>query len=102
MKKLLITSTLLICFIANSQCIKGDCDDGIGTKKYNLTGTKGTYEGEFKNKFPEGLGKYTYENLIHKNLYSKLELLNSQFFHLIYYLELLEPSQWILFPPKQI
>ncbi len=67
MKKLLITSTLLICFIANSQCIKGDCDDGIGTKKYNLTGTKGTYEGEFKNKFPEGLGKYTYENFGKKN-----------------------------------
>ena len=28
MKKLLTTAAILICFIANSQCIKGDCDDG--------------------------------------------------------------------------
>ena len=63
MKKLLTTATILICFIANSQCIKGDCDDGIGTKKYDLNnGTKGTYEGEFKDKLPLGKGKYTYEN----------------------------------------
>ena len=63
MKKLLTTAAILICCIANSQCIKGDCDDGIGTKKYDLNnGTKGTYEGEFKDKLPLGKGKYTYEN----------------------------------------
>ena len=62
MKKLITTVAILICFIANSQCIKGDCDNGIGTKKYDLRNMKGTYEGEFKDKLPEGKGKYTYEN----------------------------------------
>ena len=62
MKKLIITAFVLICFVANSQCIKGDCDNGIGTKKYDIKDTKGTYEGEFKNKYPEGNGKYIYEN----------------------------------------
>lgn len=62
MKKLITTVAILICFIANSQCIKGGCDNGIGTKKYDLKDMKGTYEGEFKDKLPEGKGKYTYEN----------------------------------------
>ena len=62
MKKLITTVAILICFIANSQCIKGDCDNGIGTKKYKITGIVGTYEGEFKDKFPEGKGKFTYED----------------------------------------
>ena len=63
MKKTATILTLLICFIANSQCIKGDCDNGIGTKKYDLRdGTRGTYVGQFKDGYPDGEGKYTYEN----------------------------------------
>ena len=63
MKKLLTTATILICFIANSQCIKGDCVDGTGKIKYDLkNGTKGIYEGEFKDRNPDGKGKYFYEN----------------------------------------
>ena len=62
MKKLITTVAILICFIANSQCKKGDCDNGIGTKQYKIKGTVGTYEGEFKDKFPEGKGKFTYED----------------------------------------
>ena len=63
MKKTTTILTLLICFIANSQCIKGDCDNGIGTKEYDLRdGTKGTYVGQFKDRYPDGKGKYTYEN----------------------------------------
>ncbi len=63
MKKLITTATILICFIANSQCIKGDCVDGIGKIKYDLkNGTKGIFEGEFKDRNPDGKGKYIYEN----------------------------------------
>ncbi len=63
MKKTAAILAVLFCFTANSQCIKGDCDNGIGTRKYDLSnGTKGTYEGQFKNKLPDGEGKYTYEN----------------------------------------
>ena len=43
MKKLLTTAAILICFIANSQCIKGDCDDGVGKKRYERP-VKGTDE----------------------------------------------------------
>ena len=39
MKKLITTAAILICFIANSQCKKGDCDNGIGTKQYKIKGT---------------------------------------------------------------
>ena len=63
MKKLITTATILICFIANSQCIKGDCVDGTGKIKYDLkNGTKGIYEGGFKDRNPDGKGKYVYEN----------------------------------------
>ena len=62
MKKLITTAAILICFIANSQCKKGNCDDGVGKMKYKLKGTVGTYEGQFKDKFPEGKGKFTYED----------------------------------------
>ena len=60
MKKLITTATILICFIANSQCIKGDCDDGVGKKRYERP-VKGTYEGQFKDKLPEGKGKFIYD-----------------------------------------
>jgi hypothetical protein len=60
MKKLLTTAAILICFIANSQCIKGDCDDGVGKKRYERP-VKGTYEGQFKDRLPEGKGKFIYD-----------------------------------------
>ena len=61
MKKLLTTATILICFIANAQCLKGDCDDGKGTFKYERGTPQGVYVGEFKDNYPVGKGKFTYE-----------------------------------------
>ena len=64
MNKTITTLVILISFISNSQCIKGDCDNGIGTKKYER-GLKGKYEGQFKDKLPEGKGKFTYSDFGH-------------------------------------
>jgi len=46
MKNLFTTVILLFSFIVNSQCIKGDCQNGEGTYKYI---DEGTFEGVFKN-----------------------------------------------------
>ena len=46
MKNLFTTVIVLFSFIANSQCIKGDCQNGEGTYKYD---DEGTFEGVFKN-----------------------------------------------------
>ena len=46
MKTILYTLAALFSFIANSQCIKGDCQNGKGTYKY-VDG--GTFVGMFKN-----------------------------------------------------
>ena len=64
MNKTLTTLVILISFISNSQCIKGDCDNGNGTKIYER-GLKGKYEGQFKDKLPEGKGKFTYSDFGH-------------------------------------
>lgn len=45
MKKIFITLIILFSFVANSQCIKGDCQNGVGTYKYV---DEGTFEGVFK------------------------------------------------------
>ena len=64
MNKTITTLVILISFISNSQCIKGDCDNGNGTKIYER-GLKGKYEGQFKDKLPEGKGKFTYSDFGH-------------------------------------
>ena len=64
MNKTITTLVILISFISNSQCIKGDCDNGNGTKNYER-GLKGKYEGQFKDKLPEGKGKFTYCDIYH-------------------------------------
>ena len=46
MKNLFTTVILLFSFIVNSQCIKGDCQNGEGTYKYI---DEGTFVGVFKN-----------------------------------------------------
>ena len=48
-KKLFTTVIVLFSFIANSQCIKGDCQNGEGTYKYD---DEGTFVGVFKNGDP--------------------------------------------------
>ena len=45
MKKIFTTLIILFSFVANSQCIKGDCQNGVGTYKYV---DEGTFEGVFK------------------------------------------------------
>ena len=45
MKNLFATVIVLFSFISNSQCIKGNCEDGEGTYKYD----EGTFVGVFKN-----------------------------------------------------
>ena len=46
MKNLFATVIVLFSFISNSQCIKGNCENGEGTYKYV---DNGTFVGVFKN-----------------------------------------------------
>lgn len=40
------------------ECIKGDCENGVGTKNYQT----GTYTGSWKNGLRHGHGKYVWNN----------------------------------------
>lgn len=65
MKRTITILSVLVCFIANSQCKKGDCDDGYGTyfgeRPYNFK-----YEGNFDGKLAEGEGTIEYLDFGHK------------------------------------
>ena len=68
MKKLLTTAAILICFIANSQCIKGDCVDGTGKIKYDLRmhepDENTTGEEEYNTQHDHGTGfRAKFENI---------------------------------------
>jgi hypothetical protein len=73
--------TFVITSNSHSQCLEGDCENGVGTKKYEngsvyegefVSGLKkygkntypsGTiYEGSFLNNQRHGTGKFTYSN----------------------------------------
>ena len=51
-----------ICTLSNAvaQCLKGNCDDGIGTYQYNR-GNLRVYSGEFKDGLPNGNGVLKYD-----------------------------------------